>query len=96
MTELEVLNPVAEIRGDLNARGVSPRLTTLRWLPRQWRWLRDLSDSQLDQILEPVVDHADRYDLLCVGADRAKFQIMPAEPFSPSTESIDQYRARAG
>lgn len=29
MTELEVLNPVAEIRGDLMRRGVSPRLTTL-------------------------------------------------------------------
>ena len=68
----------------------------LRWLPRHWRWLRDLSDKELDQILEPVVDRADRYDLLCVGADRAKFQIMPAGPFSPSSENIDQYRARPG
>ena len=68
----------------------------LRWLPRHWRWLRDLSDKELDQILEPVVDRADRYDLLCVGADRAKFQIMPAGPFGPSSENIDQYRARPG
>jgi hypothetical protein len=29
MAELEVLNPVASIRGELNAREVSPRLTTL-------------------------------------------------------------------
>ena len=68
----------------------------LRWLPRQWHWLRDLSDKELEQIIEPVVDRADRYDLLCVGADRAKFQIMPAGPFSPSSENIDQYRADAG
>jgi hypothetical protein len=47
----------------------------------------------LDQIVEPVVERADRYDLLCVGADRAKFQIMPAGPFTPSSENIDQYRA---
>jgi hypothetical protein len=65
----------------------------LRWLPRQWHWLRDLSDKELDQIVEPVVERADRYDLLCVGADRAKFQIMPAGPFTPSSENIDQYRA---
>jgi hypothetical protein len=43
-----------------------------------------------------VVDRADRYDLFCVGADRAKFQIMPGGPCAPSLESIDQYRARAG
>jgi hypothetical protein len=65
----------------------------LRWLPRQWHWLRDLSDKELDQIVEPVLERADRYDLLCVGADRAKFQIMPAGPFTPSSENIDQYRA---
>jgi hypothetical protein len=65
----------------------------LRWLPRQWHWLRDLSDKELDQIVEPVVERADRYDLLCIGADRAKFQIMPAGPFTPSSENIDQYRA---
>jgi hypothetical protein len=65
----------------------------LRWLPRQWHWLRDLSDKELDQIIEPVLERADRYDLLCVGADRAKFQIMPAGPFTPSSENIDQYRA---
>jgi hypothetical protein len=65
----------------------------LRWLPRQWHWLRDLSDKELDQIIEPVVERADRYDLLCVGADRAKFQIMPAGPFTPTSENIDQYRA---
>ncbi|MBI2988138.1 MAG: hypothetical protein HYY45_15340 [Deltaproteobacteria bacterium] len=64
----------------------------LRWLPRHWRWLRDLSDKELDEIIEPVLDRADRYDLLCVGADRAKFQIMPSGPFSPSSENIDQYR----
>ena len=29
MAELEVLNPVAAIRGELNAQNVSPRLTTL-------------------------------------------------------------------
>ncbi|MBI2988137.1 MAG: hypothetical protein HYY45_15335 [Deltaproteobacteria bacterium] len=29
MTELEVLNPVAEIRGDLKPQGVSPRPATL-------------------------------------------------------------------
>jgi hypothetical protein len=68
----------------------------LRWLPRHWRWLRDLSDKELDQILEPVVDRADRYDLFCVGADRAKFQIMPGGPSAPSLESIDPYRANGG
>ena len=29
MAQLEVLNPVAEIRGDLKPQGVSPRLATL-------------------------------------------------------------------
>jgi len=29
MAQLEVFNPVAEIRGDLTPRGVSPRLATL-------------------------------------------------------------------
>lgn len=29
MAQLEVLNPVAEIRGDLKPQGVSPRLNTL-------------------------------------------------------------------
>jgi hypothetical protein len=29
MTELEVLNPVAEIRGDIEAQGVSPRMAIL-------------------------------------------------------------------
>lgn len=64
----------------------------LRWLPRHWHWLRDLSDKELDEIIEPVLNRADRYDLLCVGADRAKFQIMPSGPFNPSSENIDQYR----
>ena len=73
--------PMRETKGDL------------RWLPRQWHWLRDLSDQQLEQIVEPVVERPDRYDLLCVGADRAKFQIMPAGPFTPTSENIDQYRA---
>jgi hypothetical protein len=73
--------PMRESKGDL------------RWLPRQWHWLRDLTDQQLEQIVEPVVERPDRYDLLCVGADRAKFQIMPAGPFTPSSENIDQYRA---
>ena len=58
----------------------------------QWRWLMKLTEKELDELWLPVRESPDRYQLICVGADRAKFQIMPSGPFNPSSENIDQYR----
>jgi hypothetical protein len=39
----------------------------------------------------PVLESADRYDILVVGADRAKTMVMPSGP-SSVTVGVDEYR----
>ena len=55
-----------------------------------WRHLRELSERERLDITVPVLESADRYDILVVGADRAKTLVMPSGP-SSATEGIDQY-----
>ncbi len=56
-----------------------------------WRWMEDLTERELLDITVPVLESADRYEIVVVGADRAKTMIMPAGP-SAVTVGIDQYR----
>lgn len=61
-----------------------------------WRWLLDKSQEELDEMVVPVRHSADRYQLICAGADRAKPMIMPSSPVRPVSVSVDQYRAARG
>ena len=56
-----------------------------------WKWLEGLTEKERLNIEIPVLESADRYDILVVGADRAKTAVMPSGP-SPVTVGIDQYR----
>ena len=56
-----------------------------------WRWLRDLSEQELLNMTVPLLESADKYDVLVIGADRAKTLVMPSGP-SAATVGIDQYR----
>lgn len=56
-----------------------------------WKWLEGLTEEERLNIEIPVLESADRYDILVVGADRAKTAVMPSGP-SPVTVRIDQYR----
>src|SRR5262249_9597563 len=60
----------------------------------QWRWLMELTEKELDETWLPVRKSANRYQLICVGADRAKLLIIPSKTIRPSSEGIDQYRLR--
>ena len=55
-----------------------------------WRWMEDLSEKELLDITVPVLESADRYDILVVGADRAKTLIMPGG--SSVIVGVDEYR----
>jgi hypothetical protein len=57
-----------------------------------WRWLESLSEKERLEITVPVLESADRYDVLVVGADRAKTLVMPSGP-GPVTVGIDEWRA---
>ena len=57
-----------------------------------WKWLESLSEQERLDITVPVLESADRYYIVVVGADRAKTLVMPTGP-SPATVGIDQYRA---
>ncbi len=56
-----------------------------------WRWLEDLSEEQRFNMTVPVLESADRYHILVVGADRAKTMVIPSGP-SPVIVGVDQYR----
>ena len=56
-----------------------------------WKWLEDLTEKERLEIIVPVLESPDRYDILVVGADRAKTLIMPTGPGSV-TVGVDQYR----
>ncbi len=56
-----------------------------------WKWLEDLTEKERLEKILPVLEGPDRYDILVVGADRAKTLIMPTGP-SSVTVSVDPYR----
>jgi hypothetical protein len=58
----------------------------------QWKWLESLTEKERLDIQVPVLESADKYDILVVGADRAKTMVIPTGP-SPFTVGVDQYRA---
>ena len=58
----------------------------------QWKWLRDRSEQERIDIEVPVLESPERYDIMVVGADRAKTLVMPTGP-SPVTVGIDEYMA---
>ena len=57
-----------------------------------WKWLEGLTEEQRLNINVPVLDNANRYYIVVVGADRAKSLVHPSGP-SPATVGIDQFRA---
>ena len=54
-------------------------------------WRESKSEQELLDMMAPVLESADRYDILIVGADRAKTLVMPTGP-SAVTVGVDQYR----
>ena len=59
----------------------------------QWQWVLELSEQERDEIVKPVRESAERYQLICVGADRNKPMIIPsAYPSRPVSVNADQYR----
>ncbi len=56
-----------------------------------WRWLEELTEEQRLNITVPVLESADRYNIVVIGADRAKTLVMPTDP-NPATVGVDQYR----
>lgn len=59
----------------------------------EWRWLVNLSEKERDDIIMPVRESADRYQLICAGAGRAKPMIIPSKKVIPQSVQVDQYRA---
>ena len=55
-----------------------------------WKWLEKLTEQERLDMTVPVLESADRYYIVVVGADRAKTLIMPSGP-SPATVGVDQY-----
>lgn len=58
---------------------------------RQWRWLEDLSEKEILDIEVPLLDSADSWYIVVVGADRAKTAVMPIGE-GTATVAVDQYR----
>ena len=57
----------------------------------RWKWLEVLTEDERLKIHVPVLESADRYDILVVSANRAKTAVMQSGP-SPVTVGIDQYK----
>ena len=55
-------------------------------------WLLDLSEKERDEIVMPVRDSADHYQILCVGGTRSKIVIMPGHPGRHESAKVDPYR----
>ena len=51
----------------------------------------DLTEKERLEVTVPVLESAERYDILVVGADRAKNLVIPSGP-SPVTVGVDEYR----
>ncbi len=58
---------------------------------RQWRWLEGLTEQERLDVTVPLLESADRWFIIVVGADRAKTLVMPIAD-GASTVGIDQYR----
>ena len=58
----------------------------------QWRWLMELSERERDEIIMPIRESAERYQLICVGADRVKPLVIPNKDVPPQLVNVDQYR----
>jgi 6-phosphogluconolactonase/glucosamine-6-phosphate isomerase/deaminase len=56
-----------------------------------WKWLLNHSEKERLGMTVPVLESAERYYVLVIGADRAKTLVMPSGP-SPATAGIDAYR----
>ncbi len=56
-----------------------------------WKWLENLTEEQRLNMTVPVLESAERYYIVVVGADRAKTLIMPSGP-SPAIVGIDQFK----
>ncbi|MDA1349818.1 MAG: hypothetical protein O3A47_13285 [Chloroflexi bacterium] len=56
-----------------------------------WRWMKSLTERELLDVMVPILESADRYDILVVGSDRAKTAVMPSGP-SAVTVGVDQFR----
>ena len=57
----------------------------------QWRWLEGLTERELLDMTMPVLESPDRFDVVVVGADRAKTLVMPTGP-SAVTVGVDAFR----
>ncbi|MCH8309291.1 MAG: hypothetical protein IIB17_02190 [Chloroflexi bacterium] len=55
-----------------------------------WKWLENHTEQERLDMTVPVLESADRFYILVIGADRAKTLVMPSGP-SPATVGIDQY-----
>ena len=56
-----------------------------------WKWLEKLTEEQRLAITVPVLESADRSQVLVVGADRAKTMVIPTD-HETAIENIDEYR----
>ena len=56
-----------------------------------WKWMKGLSERELLELNTPVLESAERFDILVVGSDRAKTLVMPSGPASV-TVPVDQFR----
>ncbi len=56
-----------------------------------WKWLERLNEQERLDMTVSVLGSADRYDIVVIGADRAKTLVMPSGP-SSVTVGIDAYR----
>lgn len=57
-----------------------------------WKWLEQHTEQERLEMTVPVLESAERYDIMVIGADRAKTLVMPSGP-SAVTVGIDPYRA---
>ena len=55
-----------------------------------WKWLESHTEQERLNMTVPLLESADRFYVLVIGADRAKTLVMPSGP-SPATVGIDQY-----
>jgi hypothetical protein len=55
-----------------------------------WKWLESHTEQERLNMTVPLLESADRFYILVIGADRAKTLVMPSGP-SPATVGIDQY-----
>ena len=55
------------------------------------KWMNDLTEKERLEVTVPVLESAERYGILVVGADRAKNLVIPSGP-CPVTVGVDEYR----